>query len=181
MANDDDVSQVTLSLTQQQKEAIHGLFVEKGWQYSEVTKTSEAQSNTSEIQSNNDVDTYEPGYVIAQHLDEEECPFCLCKPCITNDRNRQQWWQHIPKPPHQLNTKLRKDAFKRFWTMLYHRRVWHDDRYLDRKRQALGLDRRRNIYHWIHRRDIMPDCVLKVVRAWYPNPPGMAYMGHMWE
>ncbi len=30
------------------------------------------------------------GFHITQNDDEEGCPFCLCKPCITYQRNRQQ-------------------------------------------------------------------------------------------
>jgi hypothetical protein len=29
-------------------------------------------------------------------------------------------------------------------------------------------------------REIMPDCVLSVVRGLYPNPPSQPYMGHKW-
>ncbi|KAK3091300.1 hypothetical protein FSP39_018771 [Pinctada imbricata] len=29
-------------------------------------------------------------------------------------------------------------------------------------------------------REVMPDCILTVVRELYPNPPGQLYMGHEW-
>jgi hypothetical protein len=65
--------------------------------------------------------------------------------------------------------------------MLFHRRVWKDVRYLQRKKAALGLDPNFNMFQWMHRRDIIPNCVLKTVRSWYPNPEGLPYLGHMWE
>ena len=27
----------------------------------------------------------------------------------------------------------------------------------------------------------MPNCILKLVRFWFPNPEGIDYLGHMWE
>ena len=73
--------------------------------------------------------------------------------------------------------------------MLQRRGAFHDDRYVTRKQQALQRDPSHNNFVWIadshknynHRRDIMPNCVLHVVRSWYPNPAKVAYMGHMWE
>ena len=64
--------------------------------------------------------------------------------------------------------------------MLFHRIVFRDDRYLSKKRLAMDRDPRLRHYVW-HRRDIMPDCVLKLVRGWLPNLDGDEYMGHMWE
>ena len=29
-------------------------------------------------------------------------------------------------------------------------------------------------------REIMPECVLKLVRGLYPNPPDTPYLGHKW-
>ena len=75
---------------------------------------------------------------------------------------------------------FRKELYKYFWTMLFHRHVFLDDRYLDRKLRALKQGpRMRNVVN--HRRDILPHCVIKLVRSWYPNPKDVPYMGHMWE
>ena len=63
--------------------------------------------------------------------------------------------------------------------MMFNRRAWHDPRYLDKKADALSLPRNR--HHWIHRRDIIPLCVLKFARDNFPNPDGVPYMGHLWE
>ena len=103
------------------------------------------------------------------------------KPCITNEQNRQLWWETENHPSNQRNTGLRKDKYKRFWTMMFHREVWKDPRYLAEKTRVLQRDRRfRNNFEW-HRRDIMPKCVLELVREWFPNPLGVPYLGHLWE
>ena len=58
--------------------------------------------------------------------------------------------------------------------MLYHRQVWQDPRYLERKAAALEQDRLRIHHVWgggrLHKRGIMPKCVLQLVRSRLPNP-----------
>lgn len=64
--------------------------------------------------------------------------------------------------------------------MMYHRNVWNHPTYIQKKISALQRDPRyRNFVN--HRRDIMPNCVLKCVRGWFPNPENVPYMGHLWE
>ena len=63
---------------------------------------------------------------------------------------------------------------------MYHRNVWIHQSYIQKKSRALAEDPRFKEYVW-HRRDIMPDCVLKLVRHWFPNPKNVPYMGHLWE
>jgi hypothetical protein len=188
------VMMVTLKMTETQKCAVKQLFADNGWLFAEEaslpvqdtlshTENSGEESNsTGNTDEGGDFDPgkYEPGFVIKQG-EGDECPHCLCTPCITNERNRQRWWPHAPRPNHRLNSLSRKTCYKSFWTMLYHRRVWLDARYITRKRTALGLDPQQNRDGWIHRRDLMPDCVLKLVRGWYPNVENQPYMGHHWE
>lgn len=166
------MDKITLNITKEQEHLIKKLFQEQNWDYAEAASQSKDEF---------DPEKYEPSFVIPQRENEEECPFCMCRPCITDDSNRQHWWAANSSLPHNLNSKSRKVCYQKFWTMLYHRRVWFDERYLTKKYEALGLDQNRNRYTWIHRRDIMPNCVLKIVRGWYPNLPGIAYMDHMWE
>ena len=53
--------------------------------------------------------------------------------------------------------------------MLFHRGVFLDDRYRERKSRALKSDPRfRNTVS--HRRDILPECVVNVVQFWFPYP-----------
>ncbi|CAG2248414.1 unnamed protein product [Mytilus edulis] len=118
--------------------------------------------------------------VIQQIVDSDDCPFCLCKPCIIDENNIQMWWETEGQQRHRRNNSLRKEKYKYFWTMLYHRDVWRDDRYQERKLQALARDPKFKNFIW-HKRDIMPNCVLKLVRNWHPNPDNIPYMGHLWE
>ena len=85
-----------------------------------------------------------------------------------------------PEMANRSNAQLRKDKYKRFWTMLFHRNVWKDPRYRERKRRALQHDPRRKNYVY-HKRDIMPKCVIDLVRHWLPNLNNQPYMGHMWQ
>ena len=183
------VMMVTLKMTETQKCAVKQLFDDHGWLFEEAplpvqdtlshTESSGVENgSTGNTDEGGDFDPerYEPGFVIQQG-EGGECPYCLCTPCITNERNRQRWWPLAPRPNHRLNSLSRKTCYKSFWTMLYHRRVWLDARYITRKRTALGLDPQQNRDGSIHRRDLMPDCVLKLVRGWYPNVEKSA---HTW-
>ena len=93
---------------------------------------------------------------------------------------RQLWWETDNQIEHERNSQLRKEKYKRFWTNLFHRGVWKDPRYLEQKREVLRRDFRRNKYIY-HRKDLMPKCVIELVRHWYPNLQDKEYMGHMWE
>jgi hypothetical protein len=111
---------------------------------------------------------------------DDQCPACFCKPCCTHNDNRQLWWPDVNVPPNRINRSLRLRVYKYFWAMLLNRGVWKQQRYLDRKTRAMDLDPRLKNYEW-HKREIMPDCVIKTVRAWYPNMDGESYIGHQWE
>ena len=73
--------------------------------------------------------------------------------------------------------------YQRFGVMLLHRGAWNKDAYKQKKSAAM---RNRSVYAWVgpntkHPRDIMPDCVLSMVRKWLPNPSTVPYMGHKWS
>ena len=91
----------------------------------------------------------------------DECLHCFCRPCITNKVNEQQPWEDEPHPGHVRNKSLRKETYKRFWKMMYHRNVRSHPSYIQTKIRALQRDHRyRNFVY--HRRDLMPDCVFKL-------------------
>ena len=114
-------------------------------------------------------------FVINQNVEEEECIYCLCRPCISSEKNRQMWWLEDPVAPNRSNFQRRKDKYKRFWTMLFQRNVWRDPRYIERKRNALRQDPLRKNYIY-HRRNLMPKYVVSKVRYWLPDLNG-SYVG----
>lgn len=149
-------SVLSLEVTQEQRNAIYTLFVHNDWEFKD--KSGESVSVEEKVSNVED-------FFIAQDENSEECPNCLCRPCMTNERNRQMWWGN------KQNAYLRKDMYQFFWTNLFHRRVWKDPRYLLRKKDALRSDprRRKCVYH---RRDLIPKCVIELVEQWFPNLSG---------
>ena len=158
----------SLMVTSEQRDSIVELFDQNEWPIEE--------------NSQNDVPMdVDPDRFRIPHDDQcDECMYCYCKPCITSENNRQMWWEDECHPARRINHSLRKESYKKFWTMLFHRGVFLDERYQSIKQAALKRDPRCKNMVW-HRRDILPKCVLELVRMWFPNPPNMPYMGHMWE
>jgi hypothetical protein len=180
-------NKVTMELNSHQLETIKSLFGHYNWDINIEAESfvSENGGNTQDKctqteSMETETEDENPGFVIEQDQSQNECPYCFCKPCITNEQNSQLWWHANTEEPHLRNSGLRKEHYKRFWTMLLHRGVWNDDRYIVMKVDAMSRDPRRQRYDW-HKRDIMPKCVVSLVRHWFPNPGGFPYMGHMWE
>ena len=188
---------VLRGLSDEQKEAIRGLFQHFDWDIDEMNPgdlehpRDNAGNALPDNETGGDVEAedveeggpdqpYMNDYRLEQDADQQECPHCFCRPCITDETHRQLWWETQDHPPDMENTNFRKPIYKRFWTMLLHFGVWDDPRYIERKVAALAIDPNHRRFRY-HRRDIMPNCVLKLVRRWYPNQPNQAYMGHMWE
>ena len=177
MANSEETKEVlSLMVTEEQREVIYAMFLHNGW---DIDEAGQSGGHISPAAS-------EPNEYQIPHVEgETECPFCLCRPCITNNRFMQAWWEDKTVAPDRRNSKLRKRHYRRFWVMLLHRGVWRDPRYVQRKRAA--LQEHRNGHVWSgpagcsHPRDIIPKCVLELVRGWLPNPASQPYMGHRWE
>ena len=170
----DDVRRVTLTITPAQEAVVRALFEQFDWEYNATI----TPLNTGGIGESGITYARHAG-LIPQDQSQPECPMCLCRPCITQG-NHQSWWRDEPVRPHLRNSNKRKFCYKKFWAMLLHRGVWLDPRYLDRKRLALERDPRLAVYVY-HRRELMPNCVLDMVRLWYPNPQSVPYMGHRWQ
>ncbi|KAK3098257.1 hypothetical protein FSP39_017655 [Pinctada imbricata] len=170
---EDNRSILALEVTEEQREAIRAFYVHNEWDFNEIDIVDQNNSN-----SESQTETVEQHY-IPQDPESDECEHCLCRPCITDELHRQSWLESESHAPNKRNSSLRKDKYKRFWTNLFHRRVWRDSRYLARKEEALSRDRTE--YDVFHRRDLMPKCVVTLVRSWLPNPPNKPYIGHRWE
>ena len=110
----------------------------------------------------------------SHHQQESECPHCLQGPCVTD---RHFTWLGNGQTPSSANSAVRKSMYSKFWKVLANLGVWNDPRYISRKKEVGGGG------EWIviHRREVMPVCVLKHTRDLYPNPQGQSYMGHKWE
>ena len=166
---------LTINVTEEQEKELKAFYTSKKWDWNGIV--TEVNDDVEEF----DPENVKPGYLIKHDEDKEECPHCLCSPCITDQNNRQLWWPVPYAQPNRFNNKLRKKCYKNFWTWLFHKDVWRDPRYRQRKEHALGVDRRHNRFVWLHKRDIMPNCVVSTVRLWYPNEPNVNYMGHLWQ
>ena len=106
-----------------------------------------------------------------------ECDHCFCTPCITSNR---QAWLGDGALPHMRNTAIRKTKYRKFWTLLSGANAWFHPRYLDKKRRVLQVHATSDLGEIYTKREIMPQCVLDLVRGLYPNLPGRPYMGHRW-
>jgi hypothetical protein len=151
------------------------LYAELSESDSETEHAEDLDTTNEEVYENEQV----AGFVIEQNLAVAKCDQCLCHPCITDPSNTQGWWETDNLMPSRRNSGLRKVAYRKYWTMLYHRQVWISEEYMARKVASMGLNPAEHD-HVYHKRDLMPDCVKKLVRTWYPNLPGMSYMGHRW-
>lgn len=166
-------SLLTIRVTQEQKELISAMWAHYDWDLDIVA--DQRHEDIPEVQG-------DAGYPIPPDNDQEECPYCLCRPCVTSEDHRQAWWEEV-HTPHPGNHKRRKPIYKRFWVMLANRGAWSDPRYLQRKTISLNSSLQDYVMvgPGLHPRDIMPECVLKTVRSWLPNMPSQPYMGHKWQ
>ena len=148
-------TKVTVTLSEEKLSAIRALFAYNGWDW--TPDEEEILSDNPELPSSS-------GPVIEGNADRAECPDCFCRPCVMNESHRQLWWLGNPHAPSRSNNTNRRKLYKRFWTMLSHRGVWDDERYIARKSAAVRRDSRRNMYVWQaheYKRDIIPDCVIR--------------------
>ena len=160
---------VITNINDEQIRCIETLFKDKNWNL-----------DIKNFDNNPSKESYQcrdTQYLIPPVVGEKRCEFCFCQPCITNERNRQQWWGSIQEPSGIENSGKRKRCYQRFWAMMSHRHVWNIPEYLEKRTRSLSRNRDKNVI--IHR-EIMPECVLQMVRHWYPNPPKVSYMGHKW-
>ena len=165
---------ISILVTEEQEEEIKNLFRTRNWNFQTVlhhSMSSQACGLAPEA---------EPP--IASHQDDcdQECSFCFCAPCVTNLRYRQMWWPTRSLVPSVQNRGIRLGLYKKFWACLYNRHYWIEPRYQEKKISAMQEDPKLKNFV-CHRRDIMPDCVVKRVRNWFPKTEKEHYVGHRWE
>ena len=82
---------------------------------------------------------------------QNHCSQCFCDPCII------LWppdYLRGSAGPHDANDEKRHVLYRKFWRTLKGLGFWEDSEYLRRKQERTSRD---------DRRDIIPDCVIKVV------------------
>lgn len=156
----DNLIHVSIQVRPEQEPLLRQFMMENG-----IERLDDAAVDSSSL-------NLQPGYRIMPSPDALQCQFCLCRPCVIDESNRQSWWKTQSDEPTVESSYLRKKAYYKFYTMLYHRGLWSNEQYLERKKAA-GHQLR-------FKREIMPECVLNLVRSWHPNPDNRAYMGHRW-
>ena len=116
---------VTMELNNLQLETIKCLFGHNDWEMKIIEQAAVVEENggNSHVQNNNDQSTQtnndnvaneadeddNPEFVIPPDTLQEECQYCFCSPCITNEQNKQMWWHDRAESPHQRNAALRKE------------------------------------------------------------------------
>ena len=139
-----------LRVTDLQHDVIENVFGHNNWEFVEELPPNAAANAQDDVPDDGLIPNVPGGgYRIPQNEEEDECPYCLCKPCITSEDNRQMWWEDRRTDAHDRNSGLRKEKYRRFWTMLYHRHVWGDPRYIARKDHALQQDLHHRLYAWL--------------------------------
>ena len=164
--------QMVLELTDVQEDRLRQFMQEENWPEEDVMRGYVEQENLPEGDDRDDgaMPDNIPRYVVVQRRDGfEECLECFAQPCVMHPNNKQEWWPQQPAAASAHNHVYRRRLYRDFHTMLYHRGIWGDERYLAKKANMEGAT---------IRREVMPDCVCRWVRYWYPNPPGIPYMGH---
>lgn len=162
--------QDTCYITEQSSEKATG--GEQDTNFSVTEDTGETSNNGTDNQN----ETAEPQREVPAEPDRNnECPFCFLTPCVTETPPH---WVGPGAAPHDRNAALRKIRYKKFWSLLNRLGAWIDPRYKSKKEHQFGRNRQGCV---ITMREIMPECVLRLVRSRYPNIPGRPYMGHLWE
>ena len=168
----DGKKKLVLELTDDQETRIREVMEEENWNTEEIVRgyLEQDDTETEEAEGNKNAENI-PRYIIVPPREgQQECDECFSQPCVMDESNRQGWWPKEPSVPQDDNNIHRRWLYKDFHTALYHRGVWGDERYLARKAAVTGGVK--------IRREVMPDCVCRKVRFWYPNKDGVPYMGH---
>lgn len=193
---EDNKEKVEFMLTHEQFEVISALFGHYSWNIDDAlinkpswerlevasqlveASTSPNQCNITSIGASNDEsqDNQPSDQNIQDNDIEGECSNCFCYPCVTS--SPQQWLGNGAEP-HPRNSGLRKIRYKKFWTLLSRQNVWKNHRYQQKKARLFGRREEDHGIVWTNR-EIMPECVLTLVRGLYPNPTDVPYMGHKW-
>jgi len=113
-----------------------------------------------------------PQVMPAVETSGNQCPFCFLCPCLVT---YPPSWVGKGQQPRPGNNLIRKDLYKRFWKTMDHMGAWTIPQYIAKRDSS-----RANAHRVEISREIMPECILELVRRLYPNQSGKPYMGHKW-
>ena len=113
---------LSLEVSQEQKDAIYHFFAHNDWEFKEVQilpiMIKAGMIQVMEI-------------ILLSRMTIFMNIYCFCRPCITNERNRQLWWETDNQIEHERNSQLKpgihdasfasKSPFK-FFDRVYHTR-----------------------------------------------------------
>ena len=174
-------------LTDEQKETIEIFCNMNEWdlQLDLIQNSGANIAESSQRQNTPVVARQAPQEDVWEDPGAEECIYCFLRPCVTTHR---QSWLGGGRTARLANRVTRKTLYEKFWSVMDHRGAWNDPRYLHKKETAIEQADNEEVIVWVKApkarqsiRKIMPECILKLVRNLYPNPPGVNYMGHKWH
>ena len=94
------------AFTQEQYDTIEALFIHYDWDFGTALEEGADHFHVA----NNATEEEDPESVrfIFPQPGAEECPHCLSAPCVTDESNRQFWWEDNAHPPQIGNSQKRK-------------------------------------------------------------------------
>jgi hypothetical protein len=101
---------LALEVTEEQKETIYHLFSHNNWDFNEIEIKVNENNVRGEINQTGTPENFYD-FSIEQDDDFDECQYCLCKPCITHEDNRQMWWETENQMPQERNSMLAINVF----------------------------------------------------------------------
>ena len=111
----------------------------------------------------------------ADTLPHYSYPHCFLSPCVTT-YNRDAHWIGPGHPPAPENSTQRRVICRKIWGCIANLGAWQIPQYIQKKRNVGG-----GAAYVHHKRDVMPNCMVKLSRNLYLNPKNKEYMGHKWE
>lgn len=81
---------------------IQHLFISDSSLLVDAETQTDSQDHTEEINDNDE--EVNQHFRIQQDPNSTECIYCFCRPCITDEVNRQLWWETDTHPKHRRNT-----------------------------------------------------------------------------
>ena len=159
---------ISILVNKEQESIIRGIFCHYGWDIESAEEIDEGRREADRAAQEIEENRVSSDLHIPRDPSAEECPHCFCQPCVTTVR---QHWLGTGQRASDRNAVIRKTLYRKFWTLLCRRGTWLDPRYIERKSLVMRVERA-----VVSKRELIPDCVLRLVRGMYPNPQHRKYL-----